>query len=476
MVTTGPSMDPSTPGPRLRTPWLEVLAAALPAALHALVLLGRLHPDEVFQSLEPALHRAFGFGVLAWEWQVGLRNQAVPILFAWLLKGAAALGLDSVMARRTVLELPQYGLHAAMLGAVWRLSARRVGPRLARWCLWLTALYAPVVWFGGRPMSESFSVALLVWAVDLLDGPGPGVPRWQAPAAGLLLGLSVVARYGSAAVVLPVMGWLLWRRRWTDFALAAAAGLAVALLLGLLDLATWGDWFHSFRAYLDFNLTSGKAAAQFGAQPPWFYLSRLALAPWGALGLVLWRWRPGERAWLPLVAGLGYLVVVSATAHKEERFLYPTLVLLSVAGTPALVATLAARWTAASSRALVAACALGGGAFFALPSPWAPQRQEQFQLEVEASHGATGLVLLNEGVWGSGGFFYLGRNIPWFPCDFPEDPRFQAAMADPRFNRGVAWSNGDPAERDRDARAEQAFLAAGFRLAQRRGQASLFVR
>jgi hypothetical protein len=323
-------------------------------------------------------------------------------------------------------------------------------------------------------MSESFSVAFLVWAVDLLDDEAG--PAWQAPVAGLLLGLAVVARYGSAAVVVPVMASLLWRRRWRSFGLATAAGLVVAGLLGLLDLVTWGDWFHSFRAYLDFNVTSGKAAQQFGVQPAWFYLARLAVAPWAVAGLALWWWRRGERAWLPVAAGLGYLAVVSLTPHKEERFLYPTLVLLSVAGTPALVAHLAASGGALRARALLAACLLAGAAFFVLPSPWAPQREEQFQLTVAASQGATGFVLLNEGVWGSGGYFYLGQNIPWFPCDFPEDPRFQSAMADRRFNRGVYWSNGSEGERARDARSEQAFLSAGFRLAERRGQASLFVR
>jgi hypothetical protein len=451
-----------------------VLLAALPAALHAVLLLGRLHPDEVFQSLEPALHRAFGYGVLAWEWQVGLRNQAIPIVFSWLLRGAQGAGLDSVLARRVVLELPQYLLHAAMLGAVWRLSARRVGPGLARWCLWLTVAYAPVLWFGGRPMSEAFSAALLLWAVDLLDDEGG--PAWYPAGAGLLLGLSVVARYGSAAVVLPAMAFLLWQRRFRAFAQAAVAGLVVAALLGWLDLVTWGDWFHSFRAYLDFNVTSGKAAQQFGSLPAWYYLLRLAVAPWAVAGLLLWRWRSGERLWLPVAASLGYLLVVSATAHKEERFLYPALVLLSVAGTPALVAHLAARWSAPRTRALLALCLAGGAAFFVVPSPWAPQREEQFQLQVQASRGATGLVILNEGLWGSGGFFYLGQNLPWFTCDFPEDPRFQAAMADPRFNRGLSWSNGNEAERPRDARAEQAFLAAGFKLADRRGQASLYVR
>jgi hypothetical protein len=192
------------------------------------------------------------------------------------------------------------------------------------------------------------------------------------------------------------------------------------------------------------------------------------------VGLLLWRWRPGERLWLPVVAGLGYLAAVSATAHKEDRFLYPTLILLTVAGTPAFVAHLAQAWARPATRALLAATLAAGSLFFVLPSGWAPQRQEQFQLEVEASRTATGFLILNEGVWGSGGLFYLGRDLPFCTCDEPEQPCFQAAARDARFNRALYWSSGvEPA---RDAHAQQAFEAAGFRLSQRRGQALLFER
>lgn len=466
---------PPTP-PTPRTPWLEVLAAALPAALHAVFFLGRLHPDEIFQALEPALQHAFGFGVQAWEWRVGLRNQAVPIFFSWFLRAAHSIGIDDVWWRRVVLEVPQYFLHAAMLGAVFRLSARRLDARLARWCLWLTALYGPIVWFGGRTMSESFSVAFLAWGIERLDDTeGKGTEDTASLLGGVLLGLAVVTRYGSAAVVAPAMLWLLLTRRFRTFSFATAGGLVVAVLLGALDRFTWGDWFHSFRAYVTFNVLTGEAATRFGAQPFWFYSGRLLLlAPWGALGLLLWRWEKPARAWMPFVAGLGYFLAISATPHKEDRFIYPTLVLLSLAGTPAFVAFVARRWEERRVQALLAAALLGGLAFFVFPTPWDPERKEQFQLEALASRTATGLVILNEGLWGTGGFFFLGRNIPWCQCDFPSEPCFVDAMRDQRVNRGLYWSSGNEPERDRIA--QQAFERADFRLALVRGHAQLFER
>lgn len=521
------------PTPR-RTPWVEVLLAALPAALHALIFLGRLHPDELFQTLEVAMSRTYGFGVVPWEWQMppnpdvvtqpwGIRNWSVPLLFSGLFRLGDLVGLSSVMARRVLVEVPQFFLHAAMLASVWRLAARRASPQLARFCLWLVALYAPVVWFGGRTMSESFSVAFLVWGLERLDAEDVSPLQWLL--GGALLGFAQVTRYGSAAAIVPAMVWLLVARRFKTFALATVGGLVVAFALGLLDKLTWGEWFHSLIHYVRYNVVSGSAAANFGAMPWWSYAARLLIAPFALVGLVLSarddRWRrpsfglalgagvlsaalvffadkvpPSLASMAPLLGGialaalallwlqsqgtplfiaaaLGYLAIVSATAHKEDRFVYPVLVLLTVAGAAPFVA-----WAATGSRRRIAAIAIAvtGLAFFLAPSPFDVQRKEQFQLTRQASVGVTGYVLMNEGMWGSGGYFYLGQNVPWCPCDFPQDPCFQAAARDARFNRGVYWSNGNDAEKPRDAQAEAAFVAAGFRLVERRGQASLFQR
>src|SRR5687768_549606 len=104
--------------------WLWGLAA-LPGAL-AIVELGRVHPDEVYQLLEPAWFKAFGYGILAWEWQQGLRNWALPLLAAGLLRSGAAIGLTHPQAYRALLAIPQVLLHGWMLVAVYRYIRRRV--------------------------------------------------------------------------------------------------------------------------------------------------------------------------------------------------------------------------------------------------------------------------------------------------------------------------------------------------------------
>lgn len=455
--------------------WGLLIPLSLIPALLAVFQLGRLHPDEVYQFLEPANHKAFGYGILAWEWREGIRNWAVPGFFAFLLKGAQTLGIDDAQARRAVLEVPQWALHLTMLFAVYRLCRRRLEQPWAWAGTALVGLYGPVLSFAGRTLGESLSTAFMVIALERLDrceslqvvvSPNPQGSKISVPlVAGACLGLAVVTRYGSAAVVVAAMLWLLATRQWKTFSWTALGGAGVALALGALDAATWNGWFHSLRAYLDFNVFSGKAAAQFGANPWYFYLPFVGMVP-------LWVW-PGlwsgfRRRTLPYLffvcAGV-YGLAITLTSHKEPRFLYPTLVLLTVGAAPVLIE--AAKQLAARRRALAVGTALlASVTLFFIPTPFSVERPEMYRLVVKGGREATGLLIIPEGIWGAPGFFYLGKNIPWFTCDFPNDPRFMQAMQTPAFNRAVSV----------DDHGAKELLAAGFKVLATDGNTKLFGR
>jgi hypothetical protein len=51
---------------------------------------------------------------------------------------------------------------------------------------------------------------------------------------------------------------------------------------------------------------------------------------------------------------------------------------------------------------------------------------------------------VDEGLWGAGGYFYIGKNIPWLVSDFERDHGFQAAMRDPPFNRVITYDEREP--------------------------------
>jgi hypothetical protein len=444
------------------------VVGAIPAIL-AVLQLGRIHPDELYQCLEPAFYRAFGYGVLSWEWEAGVRNWAIPIFFSWLLKLCQAIGISDPRAYRAVLEVPQYLLHAGMLTAVFRYAARRVGPTGGLWAMAAVGLSAPVIVFAGRTLGESFSTAFVVIGLEALDPNRPSPRSVPGLLGGAALGLSVVARYGSIVLAAAALIWLVFRREWRLLVYAASGFLAVTAGLGGLDWLSWGRPFHSVLAYVQFNVLSGEAAQQFGRAAWSYYLPVLgrALAPWAWIGLGFCGWKRRGRLSLPFFCAATYIVALSALAHKEERFLYPALLCMALGAAPGLVELI--QHLAPRIRAVAAVGALGTNVLgFVLPGELKAQRGDLFRAIVRASRppNSTGLMIVNEGLWGAGGFFYIGKRIAWLTCDTPRDANFQRAVRNPVFNRAVTY----------EQRAVAELQAAGFRVLEQEGNATVLER
>ena len=484
-----------------RIPWNWILLIGAVPGVVAVLQLGRIHPDEVYQWLEPAFYRARGYGVLSWEWSAGIRNWAIPMLLAGLLKGSDALGIANPRLYRAVLEVPQYLLHVAMLAAVFRYGARRVGAERGGWAAALVGLTAAVTVFAGRTTGESFSAAFLVIALATLDDTRSA---GRIVFAGAMLGAAIVARYASAVPFAAAMIYLVTSRQWRTAAVAAVGLALVGAGLGTLDWLTWGRPFHSLIAYVDFNVVSGGAARRFGTAPAWYFVPVLAraLPAWAWLGLAFAIARcvrraadspSGERtvldragrpsphpSALPVVSAGCTLIALSAVPHKEERFIYPVLVLFALAAAPFFLAAARAApaagkqppasWLFARKRiAWLAILALATNAIgFAFPGELRAERGDEFRAIVQTTHSpdARGLLIVNEGLWGAGGFFYIGKRIPWLTCDWPRDPNFRLAIADPRFNRAVTY----------DGRALDELQASGFEVSERIDEATVLFR
>lgn len=445
---------------------------------------GLVHPDEIFQALEPANRAAFGFGVKAWEWDVGLRNWAVPGLLAGLLRLCGALGIDDVWARRVVVSIPSLALHAAALLAVFRFAARRLDATLATWSVALVGFAPVVLLFANRTLSESCSGALLLIAFERLDA-AEVEGRRVAFVSGVLFGVAEVARYGTAPFILVVLVWLAARRSALLLPLVAGGG-AVALALGVLDAATWGvtlesprlgGFWHSLVEYTDFNIIKGKAGG-FGRSPWWAYFPALGVV-WIALSLVAWRWNERLRASLPLLASLTYLVSIIAVPHKEDRFVYPAALVVLMVSAPAFV-WLVSRLSERLPGAAVIVATLLSVPF--VPDGLLPKGSELIKLTVRAQREGSGVLIVHAGLWGSGGSFFAGgSNLMrlgddarptatrrWCTADDAGDPCFARAIADDSVRRAILL---DPTEA-----TTLALTSAGFRQTDSLGAAAWFER
>jgi len=316
------------------TRWAALVTAVGVKLLCALVVGGRLHPDEVHQYLEPAHRMAFGYGNRAHEWYSGMRNMAAPSVLAgvWRLLGALGLGhpVGYLAVAWALVGVVSLGALSLLYGVV---AHRRSDPADAGFAAMLVAVWVPWQEMAFRTLGETLSLAALVAALALRDGGAYA-------GAGLLAGLAFVLRYPAGLFVLPFCVDALWapRRRDTGYFFL---GLGVALLaLGALDAATWGTWFHSVRAYASYNLLRGQAAAVFGTRPWWWYATVLPgvvpMALVAAVGRPQWR-----AAGLPGALALVYFLGMSLVGHKELRFVLAvapfvmvSLVLLRAEWTP----------------------------------------------------------------------------------------------------------------------------------------------
>jgi hypothetical protein len=326
-----------TQAPRALHRVLWALAAlGLGARIVAWWLRPELHPDELFQYVDPAVHRLRGVGWQTWEWHDGVRSWVLTGYHgAWMVV-AGWLGITPGMPTFSFLQL-----HWAVVSTAWVLIGWAGGDAVGRVLLarapgddrpaWeaavlgaaACAIYPPLVVYGARTLSEVPSglclVASLVLVARILGEPGTPlghVAFW----AGLFGAAGVCLRLANGPLVLVPLVWLLTRRRWRCAALFGLGGLVPLVLFGAVDWATWGRPFGSFLAYARVNLVEGRAA-EFGVEGPFWYVTRLwDRAGLGATVLIAVACAGWRATWPFLASAIGLVAYLSTQAHKEERF------------------------------------------------------------------------------------------------------------------------------------------------------------
>lgn len=418
---------------------LRLVAASVPS-IH--------HPDEVFQYLEAAHRLVFGYGIVPWEYHVGIRNWLFPLILAapmalggWLAPGGTLyLALPKALMLALSLVVPWTGWRLGMMAS--RTHALAAALVLATW--------SEFVYFAPHSLSENLATALLLPAVALLAG-APG--RRALALAGVLLGLAVLARFQ----VLPIAGVLaafagrLDARRW----LMLAAGGCVALAIGVaVDLATGMVPFSWLVANIHENILSGRAA-QYGTL--------------GVLGYVTWfefMWNWWLIPLLPLVrlgvkrqpalfwAATANLVLLSLVGHKEYRFVEFTAVayiLLAAIGTVDAITLVRRRWPAVTRQGAFVAAALLWLAASASIATTKPMRANIGRATatlaatdlLRTDADACGIALLPDLVeWG--GYAHLHRPLPinYFDANDPALAGLTPSQAlrrwAPTYNRIIA--------------------------------------
>jgi len=402
--------------------WLALLGSAF--ALRISLAVGSpnvFFPDEIFQTLEPAHRLAYGYGVISWEWRLGVRSWVLPTFLAGVMRATAWMGSASAgYLLGTTIVLTLISLLAVWFGYAW--AKRASGTPAAIIAALACSFYFGLVYFAPKALYEVIAAHVLLPGLYLGVYGEKIAERKRLFFAGLLCALAACLRIQLLPALLFAMVYFCYPR-WRARIPAVVAGASLPVLLfGITDWITWSHPWQSFFKYYEANVIQG-IGRLFWPQP-WYWYAMVLLVLIGPPVLLLFH---GARR-SPFLAIFCVIVVVSHSfiPHKEIRFIYPILAPaitlaaigavdllneikrgLSFLDNPRWVVAMSVAFLFASSAMLAAHCVdwyttrWGVGAFDRL------SRDPQL-----CGVGIYGAIW-----WESGGYAHLHRDVPIIPLE-----------------------------------------------------------
>jgi GPI mannosyltransferase 3 len=276
------------------------------------------HPDEIFQTQEPAHRLAYGYGVIYWEWRQGVRSWVFPAFLAGVMRATDWTGAGSSgYLRGIVVVLSAISLVAVWFGFAW--AKRASGIEAAIIAAGACATWWELLYFAPRALTEVIAGHILLPGLYLGIYGEKLEERKRFFLAGLFCGLAMSLRIQLAPAV-AFAALYFCRTNWRKRSPAVAAGLLLPVLaFGLVDAFTWSYPFQSFFLYFWVNVVKGRAAI-YGTAPWSWYAYMLAKHFGPILILALMGVRRS-----PFLGWIAFFILapLSIIGHKEIRFLYP---------------------------------------------------------------------------------------------------------------------------------------------------------
>jgi hypothetical protein len=250
----------------------------------------------------PVLRFAGWFGNLSPECAVFLA--AVPTA----VFSTAAVALLFVLARRLGLSI-EVALAAAFLYAI-------------HWLPWA---------YGGTPYPRPISTAFFLAALLLVSGERRLLLRGIA--AGVLVALACAARFSEGILLLPLLGFAWFRTREPLVLVGVGGGFAVGalLFLGLFDVMTWGEPFHSLREFVRIMFLDSPPPSVTGDKPLYHYVANVVR--WTSpVHLALILLAIGDRRLrVPAAMVASIVVLLSLFRYKQYRYVQAAIPFVALA-------------------------------------------------------------------------------------------------------------------------------------------------
>ncbi len=406
-------------------------------------------PDEIFNALEQSHRAVFGYGVMPWEWRIGLRSWLLPGFLAGVMAVAWAL-TGSVVAYLAACAGVLSAISLVPIWTTFRSALDQFGLRAATVAGVILVVWFELVYFAPKALTEIVGGNCLVAGVLLADQcvraakAGATLRARRVALAASLLTLAVAFRIQFSISAFIAFLYLLRgvsaSLRWR----ALIAATVVALCVGMLDALTWDYPFSSYVVNIRVQILEAKSE-NYGVSP-WYAYFEVYARVWGLWGLVILALAALGARLRPILAicALAILATHVPIAHKEYRFLYPAMLMVIVLAAlgcarivrwledtkPARVAWLATAalvtaWLGASlrlSNAFHESKTMLAMSFTAPDWHWKLHRGGLLAMqELHDDPTVCGIGFIGTFVYVTGGYTYLHRDIPIYQAYRRED-------------------------------------------------------
>lgn len=318
--------------PSVRTRWL--IAILLVSTLVRLALAwgytGFIAGDDV-EMLEAGISPVTALQYSPWE----IRNLLLPRLLitpvAWL---ASHLGSSEPTLLVRLATLPFIGLATLNVALVFIITRRTLSSRIGLLAAGVYAFHWLPLGYGATVFPRTVSATCVLLSFWLLLGDDHDLLR--SLGSGALVALAFAGRYSEAIFLAPLalMGWPLGltSRRGLLRAVGLGGGflLGASVFVGLVDLWTWGQPFHSLVEFGRFTLVERESSSLHAHQSFLWYLRRAQFWLIPSLLPFLVVKRKCNRAltfWLMFSIPI---LVLSIIHHKEMRYLQGVIPFLAI--------------------------------------------------------------------------------------------------------------------------------------------------
>lgn len=227
--------------------------------------------------------------------------------------------------------------------SMYHFCRRTIGETSACIALLLGCFWYELVGFAHKPMSEFIATNLLMLSLMMLVSPAFGTKKLYTAAFGALIAICIALRfqYGALCVIIGLWGmWNIWKLDKQMVWYLLGGGVVTLFAVGLFEVITWGDWFHSYFTNYKFNVLHSER--RLNESPIFQYLLWLLIGGFGlpllAVGAGILRW---SQLKLPVILLLTLVVIHSIQPHREYRFIFAAiplyLLLLAALITPFFV-------------------------------------------------------------------------------------------------------------------------------------------